>query len=93
MDLKAPKELAKKSAYAAVGAPVVVGRKMKDFGGKFMEGAQSQIDEYAAEGEKVTKQLKERNVVEELEQRMNIDKVHDRVEQRQSGPRPRCVFH
>ncbi len=81
MDLKTPKKVAKKTAYAAVGAPVVVARKVKDFGTKVMGDAQDQIDEYAAEGEKVTKQLKDRNVVEELEHRMNIDKVQDRVEQ------------
>ena len=81
MDLKTPKEVAKKTAYAAVGGPVVVARKVKEFSSKMMSGAQSQIDEYATEGEKVTKQLKDRNVVEELEHRMNIDKVQDRVEQ------------
>lgn len=80
MDLKAPKEVVKKSAYVAVGAPVVVARKVKEFGSKVVADAQSQIDSYAAEGEKVTKQLKDRNVVEELEHRMNIDKVQDRVE-------------
>ena len=81
MDLKAPKEVAKKTAFVALGAPVVVARKLKDFSSKLMSDAQGQLDEYAAEGEKVTKQLKDRNVVEELEHRMNIDKVQDRVEQ------------
>ncbi len=81
MDLKAPKEAAKKAAFVAVGAPVVVGRKVKEFGSRMMTDAQSQLDDYATEGEKVTKQLKDRNVVEELEHRMNIDKVQDRVEQ------------
>jgi hypothetical protein len=81
MDLKTPKEMAMKTAYAAVGAPVVVARKAKDFSTKFMADAQDQIDSYAKEGEKLTKQLKDRNVVEELEHRMNIDKVQDRVEQ------------
>ncbi len=81
MDLKTPKKMAMKSAYAAVGAPVVVARKVKDFSTKFVADAQDQIDAYATEGEKMAKQLKERNVVEELEHRMNIDKVQDRVEQ------------
>jgi hypothetical protein len=80
MDMNAPKEAVKKSAFVAVGAPVVVARKVKQLGTKMKAGAQTQLDEYAAEGEKVTKQLKDRNVVEELEQRMNIDKVQDRVE-------------
>jgi hypothetical protein len=81
MDIKTSKEMAKKTAYAAVGAPVITARKVKDFSTKFMAGAHDHIDTYAAEGEKVTKQLKDRNVVEELEHRMNIDKVQDRVEQ------------
>jgi hypothetical protein len=80
MDMKAPKEVIKKSAFVAVGAPVMVARKVKELSTKMMADAQTQIDEYAAEGEKVTKQLKDRNVVEELEQRINIDKVQDRVE-------------
>jgi hypothetical protein len=81
MDMKTPKEVAKKTAYATVGAPVVVARKVKELSSKMVSGAQHQIDEYATEGEKVTKQLKDRNVVEELEHRMSIDKVQDRVEQ------------
>ncbi len=81
MDLKARKKSAQKAAYAAVGAPVVVARKVKEFGDKMLGEAQSQIDEYASEGEKVTKQLRDRNVVEEIENRMSIDKVQDRVEQ------------
>ncbi len=81
MDLKASKKTMAKTAYAAVGAPIVVTRKVKDFGSRFMADAQTQFDDYATEGEKATKQLKDRNVVEELEHRMNIDKVQDRVEQ------------
>jgi len=81
MDLKASKKTMTKTAYAAVGAPIVVTRKVKDFGSRFMADAQTQFDDYATEGEKATKQLKDRNVVEELEHRMNIDKVQDRVEQ------------
>jgi len=80
MDLEAPKEMAKKAAYVAVGVPVVVGRKAKEFGTKLIDSAETQIDEYAAEGEKVTKQLRERDVVEELEQRIHFDKVQERVE-------------
>jgi hypothetical protein len=81
MDFKAQKELATKTAYAAVGAPIVVSRKVMDFGSKMMSDAQGLIDQYASEGKKATKQLRERNVVEEIEHRMNIDKVQDRVEQ------------
>ncbi|MDJ0925314.1 MAG: hypothetical protein QNJ77_12200 [Acidimicrobiia bacterium] len=81
MDFASSKEAAKKTAYATMGAPFVMGRKIKDFSSKLVSDAQKEIDEYAAEGEKLTKQLKDRNVVEELEHRMHIDKVQDRVEQ------------
>ena len=81
MDFENPKKMAKKTAFVAVGAPVVVARKMKDFSTKMVSDAQDQIDVYAKEGKKVTKQIKDRNVVEELEHRMSIDKVQDRVEQ------------
>ena len=81
MDLKASKDVAKKTAFVAVGAPVVVARKVKDFGTKMVTDAQTQFDAYEKEGKKLTKQIKDRNVVEELEHRINIDKVQDRVEQ------------
>ncbi len=81
MDFKPQKDIMAKTAYAAVGAPIVVARKVKNLGNKFMSDAQTQFNAYADEGEKAAKQLKDRNVVEELEHRMNIDKVQDRVEQ------------
>ena len=81
MDFQASKQTMQRTAYAAVGAPFVVGRKLKDFGTKMVEDAQTQYDRYAVEGEKLAKQLRDRNVVEEIEHRMHIDKVQDRVEQ------------
>jgi len=81
VDFKSPKDAVRKTAFAMMGAPFVMGRQVKDVGSKLMNGAQTQIDDYATEGEKLTKQLKDRNVVEELEHRIHIDKVQDRVEQ------------
>jgi hypothetical protein len=81
MDFKASKKAMQRTAYAAVGAPFVVGRKLKKFSTRMVEDAQTQYESYADEGEKLTKQLRDRNVVEELEHRIHIDKVQDRVEQ------------
>ena len=81
MDFESSKKTMQRAAYAAVGAPFVVGRKLKDYGSKMADDAQTRYDEYADEGEKLTKQLRDRNVVEEIEHRMHIDKVQDRVEQ------------
>ena len=81
MDFTESKKKVQRTAHAAVGAPFVLGRKLKGFGSKMVEGAQDQYGEFADEGEKLTNQLRDRNVVEELEHRMHIDKVQDRVEQ------------
>jgi polyhydroxyalkanoate synthesis regulator phasin len=87
MDFKTQKEFAAKAFYAAVGAPVVYGRKVKEYGEKLVEygdkmtdQAQSAFDDFAKEGEKVTKQFRDGNVVEEFQSRVDLDKVQDRVE-------------
>ena len=81
VDFKSGKDAMRKTAFAMMGAPVVMGRQVKDMSSKLVDGAQTHIDEYATEGEKLTNQLKDRNVVEEIEHRIHIDKVQDRVEQ------------
>ncbi len=85
--LKAQKEFATKAFHAAVGAPVIAGRRLREYGGKVAEfsgkwadEAQSQYEEFAAEGEKVTTKLRDRNMVEELQSRVDLEKVQDRVE-------------
>jgi len=87
MNLDAQKELATKAFYAALGAPVVYTRKAKEFAEKFVEygdklqdQAQDAFDEWAEEGEKVTKQFQDRKVVEEIRSQVDLEKVQDRVE-------------
>lgn len=87
MMFKSQKELAEKAFYAAVGAPVVATRKARDYSSKFADystkiadQAQIQYDELVTEGEKVTKQIRNRNVVEEFQNRVDLEKVQDRVE-------------
>ena len=69
--LETQRKMATKAFYAALGAPVVAGRKLREYGtkvaehsGKWADEAQSQYDEFAKEGESFTTKLKERNVVE-----------------------------
>jgi hypothetical protein len=92
MKVETQKQLAGKALYAAIGAPVVYGRKLRDYGDKlagysdkFSEQAQTAFSEWAKEGEKVAKQLQEgkvgfRPVVEEIQSRVDLEKVQDRVE-------------
>ena len=87
MTLKSQKEIARKAFYAGIGAPVVAGRLAKEYaewvaakGSKYGKMAQGQFDELSKEGQKVTKQLRDADVVEELQSRVDFDKVQDRVE-------------
>ena len=85
--MESSKDLVTKTIYAAIGAPVVFGRKFKvyaekasEFGPKVTEGAQHTFEEWADEGEKFTKGLQDSSVVEEVQSRVDLDKVQDRVE-------------
>jgi hypothetical protein len=87
MNMESSKDLVTKTIYAAIGAPVVFGRKFKvyaekagEFGPKVTEGAQHTFEEWAEEGEKFTKGLQDSSVVEEVQSRVDLDKVQDRVE-------------
>jgi hypothetical protein len=87
MTMESSKDLATKTIYAAIGAPVVFGKKIKtyyesvsDLGPKMADGAQHTFDEWATEGEKFTKSLQDTSVVEEVQSRVDLDKVQDRVE-------------
>lgn len=87
MMFKSQTELAKKAMYAGIGAPVVAGRMVKDYTEKLAEksaklgkAAQSRFEEFSTEGEKVTKQLRDTDVVEEIQSRVDFDKVQGRVE-------------
>jgi hypothetical protein len=87
MNFETQKEFATKAFYAAVGAPVVYTRKVKDYAEKAVElsdklqdQAVHAFDEWADEGEKVTKQFQDRKVVEEIRSQVDLEKVQDRVE-------------
>ncbi len=93
--MKNQKEMATKAAHATLGAPVVITRRVRHIGGeqlrelrerfagyseKLTATAQDLVDEYAVEGEKVAKQIRGNTVVEELQNRVDLDKVTARAE-------------
>ena len=87
MNLESQKNLARKAFYAGIGAPVVAGRMAKDYAEKLAasssklgDSAQKRFDEFSVEGEKFAKQLREADVVEEIQHRMDFEKVQGRVE-------------
>lgn len=76
----AVREGAQKAAYAVMGAPVVAGRKIAEYGGKFGKSAQLEFETWVAEGEKVTGRLMDHKVVSDLKERVDLDQLQGRVE-------------
>ncbi len=72
---------AKKAAYAAAGAPVVVGRRITEYGSKIGSGLRHELEAFVDEGERIAEKLRSGDVVAELKERVDIDHLQDRVEQ------------
>ncbi len=70
--------------YAAIGAPVLAGRKALELGGKALTAAREGLEASATEGRSVFEDLTEGNVVEELTHRFEVDervgKLREQVE-------------
>ena len=71
---------AQRTAHAAVGAPVVAGRKLADLSGRLAKTARDEFETWADEGEKVATQLRDRKVLTELRERVDFDQIQGRVE-------------
>jgi hypothetical protein len=87
MNMKSQRALASKAFFAAVGAPVLAGRRLLEYRDKLGEygdtvsgRARKRFDEAAVEGEKMAKQLQERKVFEEIQSRVDFEKLQERVE-------------
>jgi hypothetical protein len=88
------REDARKAMFAAVGAPVLVGKtvseklssrfaevnsKASDFREKFLKDARSEFEKWAAEGETVVKKLQDGETLEDLTQRVDVDQFQQQV--------------
>jgi len=73
-------ETGKKAAYAVVGAPVVAGRRIADWSGRMTKSAQKQFEAWVTEGEKITEQLRDGTVVEEIKDKVDFENLQGRVE-------------
>jgi hypothetical protein len=78
---------AKKMLYAGIGMPVVATKKAREVADKAMDlstkmvgEARDQYEEFAKEGEKVTKDLRNGAMVEELQERLDLDNIQTQVE-------------
>ncbi len=71
---------AKKAAYAAVGAPVVAGRKLGKLTGTWRQGAKSEFEKWVAEGERMTAEIRQGKVVGDIKEKVDFDHLQGRVE-------------
>lgn len=70
----------KKAAYALVGAPVVAGKRIADYAGKFGKTLQKEFEAWVSEGERLAGEVKETKVVTEIKDRVDFDQLQGRVE-------------
>lgn len=64
--------------YAAVGAPLVTGRKLKEFGTDFV--ADISLDDLESAGREMTGTIRGAKVVEQIQERVDVDQIQERVE-------------
>lgn len=70
----------KKAAYAVVGAPVVASKRIATVAGKGWESLRKEFDAWVAEGERLSGDVREGKVVNEIKDRMDFDQLQGRVE-------------
>jgi len=87
MMLEAQRKLATKTAYATLGAPVVATKMAKEYRAKMTKyteqmatRAEKRFEAAAKEGHKIAKRIQRGTVVEEIQSRVDLEKVQDRVE-------------
>lgn len=71
---------ARKAAYAVLGLPLVTRRRLAEVRGEVLGGARKGFDLLASEGEKLADELRERKIVSEIREKVDLDHLHDRVE-------------
>lgn len=70
----------RKAAYALIGAPVWAAKRLADLTSDLGDVSRREIQEWIKEGERITKRLSDRNVIEELSERVDLDQIQDQVE-------------
>jgi len=87
-------ESPKKALYAAVGAPLAVGKKVSEhFGGrytdtnarigearsKFITDVKAEFETWVSEGETLVQRVSDRTVVEDITERVHVDQFQEQV--------------
>lgn len=81
--MTAPKETVTKTFYAVIGAPMIAGRKVKEFGTELFIA--TSIDDLEAAGREVTGSIKESKVVEQIQdgvEQIQESKVVEQIQEK-----------
>ena len=70
----------RKAAYALIGAPVWAAKRLADLTSDLGDVSRREMQEWIKEGERITKKLSNKRVVEELSERVDLDQIQDQVE-------------
>ena len=70
----------RKAAYALIGAPVWAAKRLAGLTSDLGDISRREIQEWIKEGERITKRLSDKKVVEELSERVDLEQIQDQVE-------------
>ncbi len=68
----------KKMAYAVIGAPAVAKKRIAS--DKWRNSARKEFDSWVTEGERLTGQVKDAKVVEDIKEKVDVEQLQGRVE-------------
>jgi signal transduction histidine kinase len=70
----------RKAAYALIGAPVWAAKRLAELTSDLGDISRREMQEWIKEGERITKRLSDKKVVEELSERVDLEQIQDQVE-------------
>ncbi len=70
----------RKAAYALIGAPVWAAKRLAGLTSDLGDISRREMQEWIKEGERITKRLSDKKVVEELSERVDLEQIQDQVE-------------
>ena len=70
----------RKAAYALIGAPVWAAKRLAELTSDLGDISRREIQEWIKEGERITKRLSDKKVIEELSERVDLEQIQEQVE-------------
>ena len=70
----------RKAAYALIGAPVWAAKRLAELTSDLGDISRRELQEWIKEGERITKRLSDKKVIEELSERVDLEQIQDQVE-------------